>query len=273
MGDKVPESAKIARKTLGVKSKEGSAKSPVTKNVKCQGIAARYRLGSKRIVRVEPHATNTEAPVSINAALAGTAPIMGAKTGKATPMVSIPPLNMAKANAARRAAKKQLGMGENGHKGHYFRIHEDTPDEEMAILMEHHTNTLDISDDEGRGKYRDDDDKENVPPPGMPASAVRRAVRRVARKDMMTEEVRSPLGHLEASLYYAAGCDAASVINAPQEELPGSDLLDFEFGSLEGELKEDVKSKLSEVEHAVVDQVAEEAIAGNFVACNNSNII
>lgn len=277
MGDKVPESAKIARKTLGVKTKECSAKSPVTsigKNViKCQGIAARHRLGSKRIVRVEPHATNTEAPVSINAALAGTAPIMGAKTGKATPMVSIPPLNMAKANAARRAAKKQLGMGENGHKGHYFRIHEDTPDEEMAILMEHHTNTLDISDDEGRGKYRDDDDKENVPPPGMPASAVRRAVRRVARKDMMTEEVRSPLGHLEASLYYAAGCDAASVINAPQEELPGSDLLDFEFGSLEGELKEDVKSKLSEVEHAVVDQVAEEAIAGNFVACNNSNII
>ena len=273
MGDKVPESAKIARKTLGVKSKEGSTKSPVTKNVKCQGIAARNRLGGKRIVRVEPHATNTEAPVSINAALAGTAQIMGPKTGKATPMVSLPPLNMAKANAARRAAKKQLGMGENGHKGHYFRIHEDTPDEEMAILMEHHTNTLDISDDEGRGKYRDDDDKENVPPPGMPASAVRRAVRRVARKDMMIEEVRSPLGHLEASLYYAAGCDAASVINAPQEELPGSDLLDLEFGSLEDELKEDVKSKLSEVEHAVVDHVAEEAIAGNFVACNNSNII
>ncbi|KAI4252045.1 MAG: hypothetical protein L6R42_008136 [Xanthoria sp. 1 TBL-2021] len=271
-GDKVTESAKIARKTLGVKAKEASAKSPVAsiaKIVKCPGIAARHRLGSKRIVRVEPHATNTEAPVSINAALAGTAQIMGSKTEQPTSMASIPPLNMAKANAARRAAKKQLGMGENGRKGHYFRIHEDTPDEEMAIVMEHHTNTLDISDDEGRGKYRDDDDKENVPPSGVPASAVRR----VARKDMMTEEVRSPLGHLEASLYYAAGCDASSVINAPQEELPASDLVDFEFGSLEGELKEDIKSKLNEVEHAVVDHVAEESVAGGDAACNKSHII
>ncbi|KAL8867619.1 MAG: hypothetical protein Q9198_008452 [Flavoplaca austrocitrina] len=271
-GDKVTESAKIARKTLGVKSKEASAKSPATgtvKSVKCPGIAARHRLGSKRIVRVEPLTSNTAAPVSINAALAGTAQVIGTKAEQPSTMISIPPLNMAKANAARHAAKQRLGMGEKGRKGHYFSIHEDTPDEEMAILMEHHTNTLDISDDEGRGKYRDDDDKENIPPSGVPASAVRR----VARKDMMTEEVRSPLGHLEASLYYAAGCDASSVINAPQEELPGSDLLNFDFGSLEGELKEDIKSKLNEVEHAVVDRVAEESVAGSDAASNISTLI
>ncbi|KAL8777736.1 MAG: hypothetical protein Q9213_007728 [Squamulea squamosa] len=266
-GDKIAESAKIARKTLGVKSKDASAKPPIVssvKTVKCPGIAARHRLGSKRIVRVEPHATNTEAPLSINAALAGVVQVAGQLAS--TP--SIPPLNMAKANAARRAAKKNLGMGENGRKGHYFRIHEDTEDERMAILMEHHTNTLDISDDEGRGKYHDDDDKENVPPADAPASAVRR----VARRDMMTEEVRSPLGHLEASLYYAAGCDASSVISAPQEELPTSKPFDLDFGSLNSGLKTDIKSKLSEVEHAIVDHVAEESIAGSDAACNKSNI-
>ncbi|KAL8648839.1 MAG: hypothetical protein Q9226_005825 [Calogaya cf. arnoldii] len=263
------ESAKIARKTLGVKSKEALTKSSVAstvKNVKIPGIAARHRLGSKRIVRVEPQATYTEAPMSINAALAGSTQMMGVKTEQPTSMTTIPPLNMAKANAARRAAKKSPGMGELGRKGHSFVIHEDTPDEEMAILMEHHTNTLDISDDEGRSKYGDDEDKENVPPPGVPASAVRR----VARKDMMTEEVRTPLGHLEASLYYAAGCDASSVVHAPQEELPGSDLDDFEYGSLEDELKEDIKSKLNQVEHAVEDHVSEESVAGANAACNKS---
>ncbi|KAL8993214.1 MAG: hypothetical protein Q9169_006511 [Polycauliona sp. 2 TL-2023] len=267
-GDKISESSKIARKTLGVKPKEALAKSSVTnigKNAKYPGIAARHRLGSKRVVRVEPLVYNqTEAPVSINAALAGTA-AMGAKPGKVTGMTSALPLDMAKVKAVRHAAKARLGLGEKGRKGHFFTIHEDTPDEEMAILMEHHTNTLDISDDEGRGKYRDDDDKENICPAGVPASAVRR----VARKDMMTEEVRAPLGHLEASLYYAAGCDASSVIHAPQEELPGSDLVDLEFGSLEGELKEDIKSKLNEVEHAVV----EESVAGAEVAGNKSNSI
>ncbi|KAL8686160.1 MAG: hypothetical protein Q9224_005533 [Gallowayella concinna] len=262
---KLSESTKVARKTLGVKSKE-AIKMPVVKNVKCLGIAARHRLGSKRVVRVEPHPANTEAPISINAALSGMTEV-AAVAAKPEPLASttpLPSLNLAKALSARRAAKKNLGMGENGRKGHYFRIHEDTPDEEMGIIMEHHTNTLDISDDEGRGKYSDDDDKENVPP-GAPTSAVR--VRRVARGDMMTEEVRAPLGYLDASLYYAPGCDASSVINAPQEDLPSSDL-DLEFGSLDGEVNEAIKSKLNEVETAVV-----EYIAGNNAACNKSNII
>ncbi|KAL8797074.1 MAG: hypothetical protein Q9182_007266 [Xanthomendoza sp. 2 TL-2023] len=268
-GGKLSESAKIARKTLGVKSKDAtkfSTAGAVGKNAKCPGIAARHRLGSKRVVRVEPHPANAGAPISINAALSGVSNVVAAKPEPqpSASTLALPSLNMAKANAARRAAKKLLGMGENGRQGHHFRIHEDTLDEEMAILMQHHTNTLDISDDEGRGKYSDDDNKENVPPPGVPASAVRR----VARGDMMTEEVRSPLAYLEASLYYAPGCDASSVFNAPQEELPSPDLVDLEFGSLDGEVREVIKSKLNEVEYAVV-----ESVAGNNAACNKSNII
>ncbi|KAL8810010.1 MAG: hypothetical protein Q9223_002577 [Gallowayella weberi] len=260
--DQLSESAKIARKTLGVKSKEEVK----AKSVKCPGIAARHRLGSKRVVRVEPHPTNAGAPISINAALSGVTNVVAAKPEPQQPSVSntaLPSLNMAKAFAARRAAKKLLGMGENGVKGHHFRIHEDTFDEMMAILMEHHTNTLDISDDEGRGKYSDDDNKENIPPPGVPASAVRR----VARRDM-TDDVRSPLAHLEASLYYASGYDASSAFDAPQEELPSPDLVDLDFGSLDGEVKEAIKSKLNEVENAFV-----ESVAGTDAACNNSNII
>lgn len=264
--DKIPESAKIARKTLGVKSKDPVSKSPVAaKNIKCLGIAARHRLSSKRVVRVEPHPTSTEAYISINAALSGVSQIADVQTEQPASMAALPALNLAKVLSSRRAAAAKKNFGENGRKGHYFRIHEDTRDEEMAILMEHHTNTLDISDDEGRGKYHDDDDKENVPPPGAPASAVRR----VARADMMTEDVRSPLGCLEASLYYAPGCDASSVINAPQEELPE---LGLEFGSLDAEVNEAIKSKLNEVETAVVDHAAVELVAGNDAACNKSNI-
>ncbi|KAL8735031.1 MAG: hypothetical protein Q9166_001156 [cf. Caloplaca sp. 2 TL-2023] len=270
-GDTNPESAKVARKTLGVKAKDASTKSAVAsaaKNVKCTGIAARHRLGSKRVVRVEPHVANSSAPLSINAALAGAPEVSNTKAEGSASMAAIPPLNLVKARAARLAAKKNLGMGERGREGHDFLIHEDTPDEESAILMEHRTNCLNISDDEGRGKFQDDD-KENVPPSGVPASAVRRCV---SRRDMMTEEVRSPLGYLEASLYYTAGCDASSVINAPQEELPSSDHLDLEFGSLDGEVNEAIKSKLNEVEHAILDHAVEGSTAGTDAACNKSNV-
>ncbi|KAL8711700.1 MAG: hypothetical protein Q9220_003871 [cf. Caloplaca sp. 1 TL-2023] len=239
----IKESAKIARSTLGVKSKgKGhlSKSSPPASahKTKYSGIAGRHQLGGKRVVRIDPFAktsVESKAPVSIDAALMGTVNAPATK-----PVLDIMP---------------RMGKGT---KSRHFVIHEDTPDEEMANLMEHSTCTLDISDDESRGKFHDDNDKENVPPPGAPAAAVRT----VARRDMMTEEVRSPLGSLEAAAYYAADCDASSFIDAPQEALP--EILDLQFGSIDGELRGDIKSKLNQVENAVISTISEAGEAGGI---------
>ncbi|KAL8955091.1 MAG: hypothetical protein Q9193_006915 [Seirophora villosa] len=210
----VTESAKITRATLGVKPRvEGSAPkldlAPGSSKVKPTGIAARARQSAKRVVRVGPFVSNGHVP--------STAPV---SVGGETQHASTP------------------RVGKKTRKAWEFVIREDTPDEELTNLMEHSTHTLDISDDENRGKFRDDSDKENIPPPGCPASAVRP----VGRRDLMTDEVRTPLGKLNAAEYYAAGYDAASVVNAPQEDLPASSDLavldhgNLEFGSIDGEI-------------------------------------
>ena len=98
-----------------------------------------------------------------------------------------------------------------------FIIHEDTEQEESTNMMEHYACTLDISDDEGRAKAYRDIGKENVPPADCPYAAT--AVRPVARRDMMTEEVRTPLGDMNPAEFYATGCDKSSVVNVPQEAL------------------------------------------------------
>ncbi|KAL9024912.1 MAG: hypothetical protein Q9196_006163 [Gyalolechia fulgens] len=218
----IAESSKIARATLGVKARpeQPSIKPDVAGDVhktKYAGIAARSRLAGKRVVRVGPYAKDGHVP-SI------TAPVFA---GDNLPLVG------------HRPSKPHVGK--KTRKGMDFTIHEDTPDELMTNLMAHSTCTLDISDDENRGKFRDDCDKENIPPPGSSATAVRP----VSRRDMMTDEARAPLAQLNAADYYAPGCDASSVINAPQEELSGSEPFNLEFGSIDGKLHEDADSKFS----------------------------
>jgi hypothetical protein len=103
-----------------------------------------------------------------------------------------------------------------------FKIHEDTPDEELGNLMEFSTQTLDISDDESRRIEKDFRGKENIPPMDFPdASPVRLAVAAAppaTRKDMMTDEPRTPLGSLDAREYYAEGCDVNSYIIVPADK-------------------------------------------------------
>ncbi|KAL8687999.1 MAG: hypothetical protein Q9218_005978 [Villophora microphyllina] len=247
----IPESTKIARTPLGVKPRASSSTKPT-------GLASRHRLGGKRVVRpISQIAFGPEPPLIAKAPVDESHP------------VSLPVNAILKAttNAVDVPAKGRvsaLRKGRKSNKGQDFVIYEDTPFDEMSNLMQHSAHTLDISDDENSGKFTDDSDKENVPPAGAPAAAVRP----VGRRDMMTEEVRSPLGQLEASHYYADGCDANSVIIAPQEPLPGSELLDVEFGSIDGELLGDCKSKISKVEEA------KESVAGKVVdvACDKSTI-
>ena len=105
-------------------------------------------------------------------------------------------------------------------KGWMFNIHEDPEDELNDVVFQHDTNKLDISDDsdeEGNVIMKDTRGKENIPP-GENFSlhtAVVTTIRPVSRKDMMTDEPRTPLGDLNAKDFYAEGCDESSVIVIP----------------------------------------------------------
>lgn len=106
-------------------------------------------------------------------------------------------------------------------KGWMFEIHEDTVEEKKGILLLHSTCTLDISDDESRQAVKDDREKENIPPfdySGSLSHPAATTIRPVSRKDMMTDEPRSPLGDLDAREFYAEGCDASSYYIIPAEK-------------------------------------------------------
>ena len=182
-----------------------AGRSPKSKRI---GILSRHRVSASSFARVDPPSfgsskTGQGLPFTIDAALAGTVP--SHKLRKPAPK---------KAPAAETVLG---GMPE----GWMFDIHTDGKDEEASNLMEHSTCTLDISDDENsRSKMFDEENKENIPPhPGMNASVSQAvAAMHASRKHMMTDEPRAPLGDLEASDYYAAGCDATSYIIVPGDD-------------------------------------------------------
>ncbi|KAK4694872.1 hypothetical protein P7C71_g2782, partial [Lecanoromycetidae sp. Uapishka_2] len=153
------------------------------------GILSRRRMTSSPFTRINPptfSGSKTGLPFSIDAALAGTIPLSKSKSTSTT-----------------------------HRKGWQFEIHEDTPDDEMANLMEHSTCTLDISDDESSSLKADKDNKENIPPVGAVGYANQISA---TRRDMMTDESRSPLGDLDAKDFYAEGCDSSSIIIIPAED-------------------------------------------------------
>jgi hypothetical protein len=120
-------------------------------------------------------------------------------------------------------------------KSWFFEIHEDTPEQEAANLMEHSASVLDISsDDDAETKAKNDEllrGKENIPPPDFSllqprtASAndvddgeeteieepVKRPRLRKITQDAMDED-RRPLGDLPPSEFYGDGCTASSYV-------------------------------------------------------------
>jgi len=119
-------------------------------------------------------------------------------------------------------------------KGWFFEIHEDSPEQEAANLMEHSASVLDISsEDDAETKNRNEDrGKENIPPPDFLASQPRNQVSalddgyeteiladepvkrprlRKLVQDAMDED-RKPLGDLAPAEFYGKGCDASSYV-------------------------------------------------------------
>jgi hypothetical protein len=135
-----------------------------------------------------------------------------------------------------------------------FEIHEDTPDEAAANLVEHHTMYLDLSsDDEDKVRERTDRGKENVAPEGYDAAAASSAIhnhvagvaalgssstgaptvaskksKTIVRKkklglDVMDDGERSPLSDLETEPFFSEGLDSSShvIVDAlPEKPAP-----------------------------------------------------
>ena len=111
-------------------------------------------------------------------------------------------------------------------KGWSFEIHEDSEDEEKENLLQHSAFRMDISDDEGSAA-KDDRGKENIPPTDdMFVPPPINTTVPFSRKNMMTDEPRTPLGDLIASEFYGEGLDVDSVFIIPAdqgEEVPLDD--------------------------------------------------
>lgn len=168
-----------------------SGRSPNSKRI---GIGSRHRMSSTPFTRVNPPSFSGrgrhDLPFSIDAALSGT-------------------VSSYKKKSDRHGVR-------NGWK---FDVHEDTKDQEMEILLQHSTGILDISDDEGGINAKDGRGKENIPPAdAVPVSAPIATTVPVSRKNLMTDEPRTPLGDLDASEFYAQGCDANSAIEIEEED-------------------------------------------------------
>lgn len=118
---------------------------------------------------------------------------------------------------------------ESKPKSWFFDIFEESEEQQDYTInewnMTQSATVLDISDDESKAKNNADRGKENVDPNevsvpvtrSMAASAAAMKAPRVTRKDMMTDEPRTPLGDLNASDYYGEGLDSTSVVLVQDE--------------------------------------------------------
>ena len=180
-----------------------AGRSPKSKRI---GILSRRRMTTSPFTRINPPSFSGSGiqgglPFSIDAALSGTVP---SYRPCPLPAKEIQP-------------KEFCTLEESIPKGWIFDIYEETEEMQEQNIVVHRACNLDISDDESLAKIKADRGKENVPPSdglsaglpeittGIPAS----------RKNMMTDEPRTPLGDLEASEFYAEGCDASSYIIVP----------------------------------------------------------
>jgi hypothetical protein len=221
-----PSVTNLKRKTLSLSVPTTTNATPIAlsrgspKHKRVGLLSKQRRFSSSPFRRVDPPSfgpTNGGLPFSIDAALSGT--ISSYKpAGPVTPLAE--PILSARESKSMPASW-------------FFDIHEDTPEEEAANLMEHSTLTLDISSDDDcharRRKELDDRGKENVPPLDYVGPTPRRAYSAPTGshkgihsskkaldvveklKDTMQED-RLALGALNAEDFYPDGLDGKSVV-------------------------------------------------------------
>jgi hypothetical protein len=220
-----PNNAGLKRKQLSLSVPAATNKTSIAhsrgspKHKRVGLLSKQRRFSSSPFRRVDPPAFNTGStglPFSIDAALSGTISSYKPATAMSIPEVALPePKSMPK--------------------GWFFEIHEDTPEEEAANLMEHSASILDISSDDDCETRRKKDElergKENIPPPDWVAhtrsarpthaSAPAPAHKGISRKEKIIastntsldamQEDRAALGALATEDFYPEGLDEYSV--------------------------------------------------------------
>jgi len=127
-----------------------------------------------------------------------------------------------KGTLAHKKVKRVRTLEESKPKSWLFDIFEESEDTQNYRMnewtMTQSATILDISDDESKMNEKADRGKENVDPNEVSMSVTRSmatarsVVTKASRKDIMTDEARSPLGDLNPADYFAEGLDATSVV-------------------------------------------------------------
>ncbi len=202
-----------------------AGRSPKSKRI---GILSRRRMTASPFTRVNPPSFASNGvggglPFSIDAALSGT----------------VPSYKPAPVQAKEVQHKEFPTLEESVPQGWMFDIYEETEEMQEQNVVVHRACNLDISDDESNAGVKADRGKENIPPgEGLftgPAEIT--TVMPASRKNMMTDEARTPLGDLEASDFYAEGCDASSYIMIPGEGNPTEQVEDKQINDAEPKLE------------------------------------
>jgi hypothetical protein len=130
--------------------------------------------------------------------------------------------------ASRKPKLHARTIEESKPKSWFFDIYEESQEQQNYTIKEwdmtQNAISLEISDDEGktkaedRGKENVDPDEVNAPITRSMAASLPKA-QRITRKDLMTDEPRTPLGDLNAADYYADGLDATSVVLVQDDEV------------------------------------------------------
>jgi hypothetical protein len=167
--------------------------------------------------------------------------------------------------------------------GWFFEIHEDTPEQEAANLMEHSASVLDISSDDDAATKQQNEErgKENIPPPDFLLSQprvhssseievevevtldepVKKPRLRTLVQDAMDED-RRPLGDLVPAEFYGEGCDASSYVTVDVGiEKPSGLSKEFDFGPAEENVEDVVVAPAEEEIVAVAEAGAEPVVA------------
>jgi hypothetical protein len=261
------------RKTLTPSSTKSTPINKSRGSPKHNRISAisKRRASSSPFRRVDPPSFNQSSPAvpfSIDAALSGT---ISGYTPKPT-IASTPVTTPVTAPAQPAVSTLEDSMP----KGWFFEIHEDTPEQEAANLMEHSASVLDISSDDDAATKQQNDElvrgKENIPPPDFLLSQprmqssteseveikidepVKKPRLRKLVQDAMDED-RRPLGDLVPAEFYGEGCDASSYVTVDVGiEKPSSLSKEFDFSCSSPEKEKNVE----DVENVVAAPVKEE---------------
>ncbi|KAF2269426.1 hypothetical protein CC78DRAFT_564705 [Lojkania enalia] len=240
------------------------------------GLLSKHRTSGSSFKRVEPPSFSNSSPglpFSIDAALSSTISNYTPKSTAATPT-------------------NVSTLDESMPKSWFFEIHEDTPEQEAANLMEHSASVLDISsDDDFETKKRNEElerGKENIPPPDFypvqPRFASINSIVGAEARDATSEHVKLPrlrtiaqdtmdedrkaLSDLPPAHFYGPGLDANSYVTVDASiEKPSGLSKEFDFSVPAPEkktTKEDmIELALSEDSVQIYDEAA---IAGATVA-------